>query len=131
MSKISEVLEQLRAALEAVIAEIDHKHTPPLDDDELTPPKRKAGLLPDRLVAARYDVSVRTLERWDEEPELGFPPPVYIRRRRYREIEKLDAWDRANARKAADPFSPQRAVAQALPRARAGRFTKPRDIEVR
>jgi hypothetical protein len=91
----------------------------------------KPGLLPDRLVAQRYDVVVRTLERWDEVPGLEFPRPVYIRRRRYREIDKLDAWDRANARKAADPHNPHRAVAQTLPRARAGRFTKPRNIEVR
>ena len=88
-------------------------------------------LIPDRLVALRYDVHVRTLARWEAMPGLGFPPPVYIRRRRYREIEKLDAWDSANARKVADPHNPHRAVAQVLPRARAGRFTKLRDIEVR
>jgi hypothetical protein len=83
----------------------------------------KPILLSDRLVAERYDVTVRTLERWDEKPELGFPPPVRIRRRRYREIDKLDAWDRANARKVADPYySPQRAVTQAQPRAQRGRF---------
>ena len=83
-------------------------------------------LLPDRLVAERYNVTTRTLARWDETPDLNFPPPIYIRRRRYREIEELDQWDRANARKVADPHNPHRDVAQALPRARAGRFTKPR-----
>ena len=25
----------------------------------------KPGLVPDRLVAERYDITVRTLERWD------------------------------------------------------------------
>ena len=50
----------------------------------------KPVLASDRLVAQRYDVTVRTLERWDEKPDLGFPPPVRIRRRRYREISKLD-----------------------------------------
>ena len=129
MSKITEVLERL-AALEAVVG-IGHNGGPPLDDDEPLPSKRKPGLLPDRLVAQHYEVSVRTLERWDKIPNFGFPPPIYIRRRRYREIAKLDAWDRANARKAADPHNPHRDCAQALPRARAGRFTKPRDIEVR
>ena len=88
----------------------------------------KPGLLPDRLVAQRYDVVVRTLERWDTVPGLGFPPPVYIRRRRYRSVEALDQWDRANTRRVADPYNPHRAVAQALPRARAGRFTKPVEI---
>jgi hypothetical protein len=73
----------------------------------------KPVLIADRRVAERYDVSVRTLARWDETPGLGFPPPVYIRDRRYRELVKLDEWDRANARKAA---------AQTKPRGVAGRF---------
>ena len=73
-------------------------------------------------------MTTRTLARWDAIPGLGFPKPIYIRRRRYREIGKLDAWDRANTRKAVDPHNPHRDVAQALPRARAGRFTKPVEI---
>jgi hypothetical protein len=91
----------------------------------------KPGLLPDRLVAQRYDCTVRTLERWDATPGLGFPRPVYIRRRRFREIAALDAWDRANARRVTDPHNPSRAVAQALPRARGGRFSKSRNAEIR
>ena len=94
------------------------------------PATGEGKLLPDRLVAKRYDVHVRTLARWEANRATGFPPPAYILRRRYREIEKLDQWDKDNARKAADPYNPHR-VAQALPRARAGRFTKPRDIEGR
>lgn len=90
----------------------------------------KPGLLPDRLVAERYDVVVRTLERWDATPDLGFPPPVYIRRRRFRELIALEAWERANARKVANPHNPSRAVAQALPRAGRGRFSKP-GVEIR
>jgi hypothetical protein len=46
-------------------------------------------------------VSTRTVLRWDERPELGFPPVVYIGTRRFRELAKLEAWDRHNARKAA------------------------------
>jgi hypothetical protein len=92
----------------------------------------KPGLLPDRVVAeGRYHVVPRTLQRWDETPDLEFPKPIYINGRRYREVEKLDAWDRANARRVADSRRPRRAAAQALPRARAGRFSKPRDVEVR
>jgi hypothetical protein len=96
MSKISEVLERL-AALEATIATIGHNGGPPLDEES------KPVLIADRRVADRYDVSVRTLARWDELPELGFPPPIYIRDRRYRELAKLEQWDRHNARKAAPP----------------------------
>jgi hypothetical protein len=79
----------------------------------------KPVLIADRRVAERYDVSVRTLARWDETAGLGFPPPVYIRDRRYRELAKLDAWDRANARKAAT---------RGKARGHAGRFTKTADV---
>jgi|1186.fasta_scaffold1161843_1 hypothetical protein len=87
----------------------------------------KPVLLSDRQVAERYDVAVRTLERWDKLPDLDFPAPVYIRRRRYREVAKLDDWDRRNAHKAATPVRPSRAyaAAQPLPRVGRGRFAKP------
>jgi hypothetical protein len=65
--------------------------------------REKPGLLSDRRVAERYDVVTRTLQRWDEQPELEFSKPIYIRRRRYRAIAALDKWDRANARRAAAP----------------------------
>jgi hypothetical protein len=80
------------------------------EDDESKP-----VLIADRRVAERYDVSVRTLARWDETPGLGFPPPIYIRDRRYRELAKLDEWDRSNARKAG---------AQGKRRGYGGRFAK-------
>jgi hypothetical protein len=134
MSKAAAILERRLAALEAAIATIGHNGGPPLDDETLPPPpppKHKPLLIADRLVAERYDVTVRTLERWDQKSELEFPPPVYIRRRRFRVIEKLDAWDRANARKVVGSHNPRRALAQALPRAGAGRFTKPRNVEAR
>jgi hypothetical protein len=43
--------------------------------------------LPDSLVAERYSVSPRTIDRWDDTPDLGFPPPIYIRGRKYRDEE--------------------------------------------
>jgi hypothetical protein len=55
----------------------------------------KQVLLSDRQVAERYDVVVRTLERWDLDPAMGFPPPVRINRRRYRELR----WKRGNVRR--------------------------------
>ena len=88
-------------------------------------------LIPDRLVAERYAVARARWRGGTRSPGLEFPKPIYIRRRRYREIGKLDAWERAKARKAVAAHNPHRDVAQALPRARAGRFTKPRDIEAR
>jgi len=63
---------------------------------------RKQVLIPDRDVAReRYQVHPHTLRRWDKNPALDFPPPVYVNGRRYREAEKLDAWDRKNSREAA------------------------------
>jgi hypothetical protein len=62
---------------------------------------RKQVLIPDCDVAReRYRVHPHTLRRWDKNPALAFPPPVYVSRR-YREAEKLDAWDRKNSREAA------------------------------
>jgi hypothetical protein len=33
--------------------------------------------------------------RWDHDPELNFPKPTYIRGRKYRDEEELDAFDLA------------------------------------
>jgi hypothetical protein len=54
--------------------------------------------------AKRYGVDKRTLARWDEKPELaelGWPPPEYINGQRYRDVEKLDAFDAACVRASA------------------------------
>ena len=61
----------------------------------------KRVLIPDPVVARRYHVHPHTLRRWDKNPKLKFPPPVYVNKRRYREAEALDAWDRKNSREAA------------------------------
>jgi hypothetical protein len=59
-------------------------------------------LIPDGVVAReRYHVHPHTLRRWDKNPALKFPPPIYMNGRRYRDVEKLDAWDRKNSREAA------------------------------
>jgi hypothetical protein len=127
-TKATANLERRLAALEVAFATIGHNGGPLLDDELAPAPStRKPLLLADRLVAERYDVTVRTLERWDEKTELGFPKPVFIRRRRFRIIDKLDEWDRANAGKVS--HNPRRALAQALPRAQRGRFTKPHTPE--
>ena len=63
---------------------------------------RKQVLIPDRDVAReRYRVHPYALRRWDKNPALDFPPPVYVNGRRYREAEALEAWDRKNSREAA------------------------------
>jgi hypothetical protein len=54
-------------------------------------------LLPERQVAERYGVVPRTLFRWDLDPALGFPRPIYIRGRRFRVEAELDKFDLARS----------------------------------
>ena len=49
--------------------------------------------IPMRDLAARYGVHVRTIERWIGDPKLGFPQPLYIRKRRYIRASDLQAWE--------------------------------------
>jgi len=52
--------------------------------------------LPDGKVAKeRYKVCLSTLYRWDHDPRLGFPKPIRINGRKYRDEDELDAFDRA------------------------------------
>ena len=53
--------------------------------------------LPTRKVCERYQVVSRTLDRWDQRPELEFPKPEYINGRKYRDEAALDEWDRRRA----------------------------------
>jgi hypothetical protein len=51
-------------------------------------------LIPDSKVCERYDVVPYTLWRWDhQKPELGFPKPVLINKRKHRFEHELDEFD--------------------------------------
>jgi hypothetical protein len=52
-------------------------------------------LVPDPQVCKRYQVSAMTIWRWDRDPNLGFPKPIYIRGRKYRDERELDLFDEA------------------------------------
>lgn len=59
--------------------------------------------VPDRLIGAN-DVRARlggisdmTLWRWLDSPEVGFPRPIYVRRRRFWRESDLAAWVAAQA----------------------------------
>jgi hypothetical protein len=63
-------------------------------------------LIQARGVADRYDISVRTLDRWLQRPHLAFPPPVMVTRdlagrvsSRFWRPSHLVAWERAQAAK--------------------------------
>lgn len=53
--------------------------------------------VPDPQVCRRYGISSMTLWRWDRNPDLNFPPPMRINRRKYRDAAALDEWDRQRA----------------------------------
>ena len=49
-------------------------------------------------LAHRYDVSTRTIERWEKNKEIGLPPPdLVINKRKYRKTKNLEAWERKRA----------------------------------
>ena len=58
-----------------------------------------------KKTAERYDVCVRTVERWEANPELDFPKSILLNGRRYDDIERLDDWDVkcAAARRVCEP----------------------------
>jgi hypothetical protein len=58
-------------------------------------PSRK--LVPDPEVCRRYDIHPSTLNNWDNTPDLNFPRPVRIRKRKYRVEVELDRFDRERA----------------------------------
>ena len=57
----------------------------------------RSGLLPDPAVAARYQVTSRTTDRWDRQPGLNFPRPIRINHRKYRRLSELESWERDRA----------------------------------
>lgn len=77
----------------SVLVGVGHNRGPPIDD-----PAHKCGkLAPTRKVMQRYSCSDRTIDRWVMDPDLGFPKPFYIKRRRYWRESDLDRFDAARA----------------------------------
>jgi hypothetical protein len=35
---------------------------------------------------------MKTIERWDRDPDLGFPPAIEINHRKYRDIDQINAF---------------------------------------
>jgi hypothetical protein len=44
--------------------------------------------------ARRYNKSYRTIERWGEDPELGFPLEIEINGRFFRKLSELEEFER-------------------------------------
>jgi hypothetical protein len=56
------------------------------------------NLIPEAKVAKKCGVCTKTLQRWDDKPELGFPPIIWINGRRFRDGDLLDAFFVARVR---------------------------------
>jgi hypothetical protein len=50
--------------------------------------------LPTTAVARRYNVTPRSVDRWVDDPDLGFPKPVIMNKRKYWSIRALVDYDR-------------------------------------
>jgi predicted DNA-binding transcriptional regulator AlpA len=53
--------------------------------------------LPTRQVELRYGVCSKTIDRWENDPELEFPKSYRVNRRRYWHLADLVRWERARA----------------------------------
>jgi hypothetical protein len=51
-----------------------------------------ARLIPNSKAAKQCGVCPKSLERWDEKPELNFPPIVWINDRKFRDADLVDAF---------------------------------------
>jgi hypothetical protein len=56
------------------------------------------NLISDSKTAKKCGVCKKTLERWDNRPELGFPPIIWINGRKFRDADLLDAFFVARVR---------------------------------
>jgi hypothetical protein len=51
-------------------------------------------LITDAEVRVRLgNKSQRTIDRWTLDTELGFPPPIFIRGRKFRELAAIEAFE--------------------------------------
>ena len=53
--------------------------------------------LPRPKTAQRYGVTERSIARWTEAPELGFPQPMEVNGRLFFAVDELEAWERSRA----------------------------------
>ena len=49
-------------------------------------------LVPDAQMRKEFNVSAMTVHRWDNDPDLQFPPPVKIRKHNFRSRHALEAF---------------------------------------
>ena len=60
-------------------------------------PKQKRWLPRPDVARGRYNRHPKTLERWEDDPKMGFPKSREIRGRYYYDESELDAYDAREA----------------------------------
>jgi hypothetical protein len=95
---ISGILRRLELLEAKVASLIENAGAPRPPDPDSNDDDRR---LPATAAAARYGVVPRTIDRWLARPELNFPRPHRVNRRRYWWLSQLRNWDRSRALKAA------------------------------
>jgi hypothetical protein len=76
---------------------------PPDVDDDGGNASEADQLVPDPTVCREFGVSAMTLWRWDRDPQLaklGWPPPIEIRKRKFRLRSRLEAFKNTMFRRA-------------------------------
>jgi hypothetical protein len=91
---VTEIIRQILERLSAVEAAIGQH-------DNVTPEAEPDQRLPTTAVAGRYGVSMRTIERWYDDPDLGFPKPDIVKGRKYWWLSALQHYDRRTVSTAA------------------------------
>jgi hypothetical protein len=70
------------------------------DEEDLVSDEVVGELVPDPQVCREFGVTAMTVWRWDHDPELNFPPPIRIRRRKFRHRRALEDFKRQLVRNA-------------------------------
>jgi hypothetical protein len=66
-------------------------------------------LVPDKIVRAELgDITPMALWRWERDPDLNFPPPIVIRKRKFRSRLAVEAFKQRLIGKATKPTPPRR-----------------------
>jgi hypothetical protein len=113
MSHLENVLQRL-ALVERIVG-IGHNGGPSLDEPDEDQTKKRQQDRPKRRltkakVAARYGVVPKTIERWSENPALGFPRPVVVNKRPYWAEFELEVWDISRVRETIQTKTPEEAA---------------------
>lgn len=63
-------------------------------------PFTKSSLITRKSLAAAFDVTTRTIIRWEKSPALNFPKSIAINGKRYWDAAEIEAWKAARFRAA-------------------------------